>query len=164
MTKIYTLSLTNNPEYIYTEGYDSFEEAKDVAFKLMKASQSKYPSKAINQLVSDHKIKGNSPYYEDYISGVNDDYDEIFPIKSLYIIESEYAEVPDDLGSYVIEYLRDWAWDEGGENGEDYLDDVSDIDRQRLNDYLEHWFKKRYAPNWFNSYAYKKVSLDEEEK
>ena len=163
MTKIYTLSLTKDPERIYTEEYNSFKEAENVAFKLMEASQSKYPSKAIVQLVSNHKIKGNSPCYEDYIIGMNDD-DKIFPIKSLYIIESENAEVPDDIGDYVIGYLADWAWDEGGENGEDYLDDLTTVDRQKLNNYLKNWFNKRYKPNWFDSCTYKKVSLNEEEK
>ena len=163
MTKIYALSLTNNPECIYTELYDSFEEAKDIAFKLMKASQSKYPSKAIDQLVSDHKIKGNSPYYEDYVIGENDD-NGFLPIKSLYIIECEYSKIPNDLGDYIVDHLHNWAWEYGGEYGEDYLDDISNVDRQRLNDYLEHWFEKRYAPNWFDSCTYKKVSLSKEEK
>lgn len=163
MKKVYALSLTNNPECIYTELYSSFEEAKDVAFKLMKASQSKYPSKAIDQLVSDHKIKGNSPYYEDYIIGENDD-NGFLPIKSLYIIEGEYSKIPNDLGDYMVDYLKDWAQENDGENGEDYLDDISDTDLQKLNNYLEHWFEKRYAPYWFDSCAYKKVSLNVLEK
>ena len=161
MTKIYALSLTNNPEYIYTETYDSFEEAKDVAFKLMWASQSKDPVEAINQLLSYHEIKGISPYYEDYIIGENDGND-FLPIKSLYIIEGEYGKIPNDLGDYIVDQLKDWAWENAG--GEDYLDNISDTDRQQLNDYLEHWFEKRYAPNWLDSCAYKKISLDKEKK
>ncbi|AFU63170.1 hypothetical protein 8014-B2_00103 [Lactobacillus phage ATCC 8014-B2] len=123
--KKYFITFDEDPGIIDTQSYESLEEAKAVA----------------------NKILNGGVLDEESIEDLVADYEGGYELDKLFIQEAIPATFP-DMGEMVADQLDDWAISEGTE---DYLEPILNKDVDELNTMITSWLlKKGYKPNWYN--------------
>lgn len=128
----FVIALTDDVEILDGEQYDTVEEAKAVAAKILKELHDD-SSKTIDD-------------YDDEISGRL--YDEDERIDTLTVLEITSASFP-DFGYMIFDGLEDYSISEG--NPDEAWPGATNKDSDELNDLVSVWMKdKGYNPNWYN--------------
>lgn len=143
----FVIALTDDVEILDGEQYDTLEEAKGVATKILK------------QLNSD--TSKNIDDFEDKICGYLDDGDEI--IDNLTILEINPAGFP-DFGDMIFDGLEDYCVSEGNLD-ENYPEGVTNEELVELNELVIKWLTdKGYTPSWYIVEKLCLVELEEKTK
>lgn len=122
----------NEDAEINGEQYDTLEEAKSVATKILKQLHDD-SSKSIDD-------------FEDVVCGFLDDEED--SIDYLTILEITPAVFP-DFGYMIFDGLEDYSMNEG--NPDDEWPEATNEDQNELNELVSKWLTdKGYTPNWFN--------------
>ena len=128
----FVIALYEDVEMIDGEQYDTVEEAKAVATKILKELHDD-TSKTIDD-------------FEDEVCGYLDDEDET--ADNLTILEITPACFP-DFGYMILDGLEDYSISEG--NPDEDWPEATNKEVDELNDLVSNWMKnKGYTPNWYN--------------
>lgn len=139
----FVIVLNDDVEMLDGEQYDSLNEAKSVATKILK------------------QLHGDSPRslddFEDEVCG--NLYDDEDPIDDLTILEINPAVFP-DFGYMIFDGLEDYSMNEG--NPDDDYPNATNKEQDELNKLVAKWLTdKGYTPNWFNIEHSYQVEADE---
>jgi len=128
----FVIAVDEDVEMIDGEQYNTVEEAKTVATKILKElrdGKSKFPDD-----------------YEDLVCGYLNVEDE--HIDTLTILEINQASFP-DFGYMIFDGLEDYSISEG--NPDEEWPEATNKEVDELNDLVSNWMKnKGYTPNWYN--------------
>lgn len=128
----FVIALYEDVEMIDGEQYDTVEEAKAVATKILKELHDD-TSKTIDD-------------FEDEVCGYLDDEDET--VDNLTILEITPACSP-DFGYMILDGLEDYSISEG--NIDEEYPEATNKEQEELNELVTKWMTdKGYTPNWYN--------------
>jgi len=128
----FVIAVDEDVEMIDGEQYNTVEEAKAVATKILKELHDD-SSKTIDD-------------YDDEISGCLCDGDE--RVDTLTVLEITQASFP-DFGYMIFDGLEDYSISEG--NPDEEWPEATNKEVDELNDLVSNWMKnKGYTPNWYN--------------
>ena len=128
----FVIAVDEDVEMIDGEQYDTVEEAKVVATKILKELHDD-SSKTIDD-------------FEDEVCGYLDDEDET--VDNLTVLEITPACFP-DFGDMIFDGLADYSISEG--NIDEEYPEATNKEVDELNDLVSNWMKnKGYTPNWYN--------------
>jgi len=131
----FIIAVDEDVEMIDGKQYDTLEEAKTVAARVLKRLQD-----------DNYKTIAEISEYDDEISGRL--YDEDEHIDKLVVLEINPATLP-DFGYMIFDGLEDYSISEGNPDEEWPGATIKDVDE--LNDLVSAWMKdKGYNPNWYN--------------
>jgi len=131
----FVIAVDEDVEMIDGEQYNTVEEAKTVATKILKE-------------LRDGKSKFPDDYedYEDLVCGYLNVEDK--HIDTLTILEINQASFP-DFGYMIFDGLEDYSISEG--NPDEEWPEATNKEVDELNDLVSNWMKnKGYTPNWYN--------------
>lgn len=128
----FVIAVDEDVEMIDGEQYDTVEEAKVIATKILKELHDD-SSKTIDD-------------FEDEVCGYLDDEDET--VDNLTVLEITPACFP-DFGDMIFDGLADYSISEG--NIDEEYPEATNKEVDELNDLVSNWMKnKGYTPNWYN--------------
>lgn len=142
----FVIALTDDVEILDGEQYDTLEEAKGVATKILKQMNSDEPTSLDD--------------FEDEVCGYLNDEDET--ADSLTILEITPACFP-DFGDMIFDGLADYGISEG--NIDEEYPEATNKEQDELNELVTKWMTdKGYIPNWYIVENLCLVELEEKTK